>query len=81
MHAMVLPRNEVGKRKRPRQEIEVPLSRQRTKDAIVKQELDDDENGNPSVEAPLEGVVACLSGFEVSRKDELHRMIVSLGGR
>ena len=74
---MVLPN-----RKRPRQEIEGSSSRQRTNDVLIKQEkLDDDARGNPSVDAPLEGVVACLSGFEVSRKDELHRLIVNLGGR
>jgi hypothetical protein len=30
---------------------------------------------------PLEGVVACLTGFSVARKDALHALIERLGGR
>ena len=34
-----------------------------------------------SVVGPLNGVIACLSGLAQERKEDLHDIILSLGGR
>ena len=39
------------------------------------------ENDRQSPLGPLHGVLACLSGLAQDRKEELHSLILSLGGR
>lgn len=78
---MVLLNNELGKRKRPREEIEDPRSGQRKSNAINVKVFDDNDDVTSSIDGPLEGVVACLSGFAKIRKDDLHQQISALGGR
>ena len=41
----------------------------------------DEANRDNQPILPLEGVIACLSGFAQDRKDHLHNIILSLGGR
>ncbi len=69
MFALGLSKNEVAKRKRPR---ESNLTN-------VKVEYDSDQN--LPIDGPLEGVIACLSGFDQGRKEDLHQLIEDLGGR
>jgi len=40
-----------------------------------------DYDGRTPIGAPLKGVIACLSGLAQGRKDDLHRLILSLSGR
>jgi hypothetical protein len=75
---MTLSSFNVGKRKRPREEIEDPW-RGQLKSYSNAQVYDDDKQ--TSIGGPLQGVIACLSGLAQDRKDHLHRLILALGGR
>ena len=67
-----------AERKRSRKEMEISSScrtyNSNTQADAVDQKLD-------PVAGPLQGVVACLSGQDQHKKEELHMLILSLGGR
>ena len=79
LHAMSLSSITIGKRKRPREEIQDQTSEQLKRDDSNTQVFNDSENS--TIGGPLNGVIACLSGFAQNEKEDLHRLILSLGGR
>ena len=64
-----------GERKRSRKEMEDASNRVCNNSNA---QVDDDQKAPLG---PLQGVIACLSGLAQDRKEELHRLIISLGGR
>ena len=66
-----------GERKRCRRDMEDTSNRHTKKK--INAHLDDDKNNHPNL--PLEGVIACLSGLAQDRKEELHQLLLSFGGR
>ncbi len=59
-------------RKRPREE---QIIKER---AIKTEEYNDDDEEE---DLPLDGVVACLSGFDQTKKEDLHQLVLDLGGK
>jgi len=66
-----------GERKRCRRDTEDASNRHTKKKSNAH--LDDDKDKQSDL--PLEGVIACLSGLAQDRKEELHQLLLSLGGR
>jgi len=77
INTMSFSTSKIGKRKRPREEVE-DRSSGRVKSHSNAQIYDDKKT---SIDGPLHGVIVCLSGLAQYRKDDLHQLILSLGGR
>ncbi|MGK3751684.1 MAG: hypothetical protein ACI8RD_003985 [Bacillariaceae sp.] len=78
----------IGERKRSRNEMEISLSAGRLDNtnnsnttSQVDADADADADADQKIISPLQGVVASLSGYDQHRKEELHQLILSLGGR
>jgi len=74
---MSLSIGKAGKKKR---------TRGNNEDFVSKQSTCEDDDGMrdsdlQSVVGPFHGVIACLSGLARDKKEDLHRIILSLGGR
>ena len=67
----------IGERKRSRKEMENASSNRQCNNSNTQ------EDGDKKTPAPgpLQGVIACLSGLAQDRKEELHRLILSMDGR
>ena len=78
INTMSLSTSKIGRKKRMRNEIEDSATGQLKTD-INKAQIYDDKK--LSIDAPLHGVIACLSGMAQDRKENLHRLILTLGGR
>ena len=74
---MSLSTRKDGKRKRTR-EVNQDF---RSKQIIFDDNKQINDSELSSTVGPLNGVIACLSGFAQERKEDLHDIILSLGGR
>jgi hypothetical protein len=74
-----------GERKRSRKEMEISSSADQLDNTngntTSKVDTDADQKIIVETASLLQGVVASLSGYDQHRKEELHQLILSLGGR
>jgi hypothetical protein len=77
------PSTSLVDRKRSRQETEAEDDglQQHQEDEELQQQEQEMNRTNNQLPVLLYGVIACLSGFTTDKKEELHQLIESLGGR